>query len=176
MGAANFVSGFWEIIKEIWGWCEFITVLDEWEEAVQLRMGKFKRCVKAGWWIHWPAGIDEFHTMNVRPDAMDLDEQTLTTADDVKIVITVVLMWEIFDIKKCTLDVDDASETLQQIAVGFVHDKIEVTNFNDIRTKEFRNSLKRSIQAQARKWGITVSQVRIQDFAETHVYRLIGGL
>jgi regulator of protease activity HflC (stomatin/prohibitin superfamily) len=85
-------------------------------------------------------------------------------------------MWEIFDIKKCTLDVDDASETLQQIAVGFVHDKVETTNFNDIRTKEFRNSLKRSIQAQARKWGITVSQVRIQDFAETHVYRLIGGL
>jgi regulator of protease activity HflC (stomatin/prohibitin superfamily) len=176
MGAANFVSGFWEIIKEIWGWCEFITVLDEWEEAVQLRMGKFKRVVKAGWWLHWPAGIDEFHSMNVRPDAMELDEQTLTTGDDFKIIITVALLWEIFDIKKCTLDVEDAADTLEQIAVGFVHDRVEATDFNDIRTKEFRNGLKRSIQTQARKWGITVTQVRIKDFAETHVYRLIGGI
>ena len=176
MGAANFVSGFWEIIKEVWGWLEVITVLDEWEEGVQLRMGKFKRTVGAGWWLHRPFGIDEFHVLNVKPDAMDLDEQTLTTLDDIKIVITVVMIWEIFDIKRCTLDVEDAAETLQQIAVGYVHDRVEVTNFNEICTKEFRTGLKRSIQRQARKWGITVSQVRIQDFAETHVYRLIGGL
>lgn len=170
----NFVRDAWEILWDILGYFQVITFLDEWEEGVVLQAGRFRRVVSAGWWLHCPLGIDEFHTMNVRPDAMELDEQVLTTADGHKIVIKAVLMWSIFDIKKCVLDVEDAADTLQQIAVGFVHDLVEDTDWDEIRTKKFRDALKRLIQKQARKFGITVSQVKLQDLAETRVFRLIS--
>ncbi len=170
----NFVKDAWEVIWEVLGWFQIVTVLDEWEEGVVLQLGKYRRTVKAGWWLHLPLTIDEFHVMNVKPDAMPLDEQTCTTADEYKIVIKVVMMWSIFDIKKATLDVDDAAETLEQIAVGYVHDLVEVTDWDDIRTKAFRSALKQRIQKQARKFGITVSQVKVQDCAETRVFRLIS--
>jgi regulator of protease activity HflC (stomatin/prohibitin superfamily) len=170
----NFVRDAWDVIWEILGWFQVITVLDEWEEGVVLQMGKYRRTVKAGWWLHCPLEIDEFHTMNVRPDAMELDEQTLTTADDYQIVLKVVMMWSVFDIKKAMLDVDNAAETLEQLAVGYVHDLVEVTEWDEIRTKAFRSSLKSHIQKQARKFGITVSQVKLSDCSETKVFRLIN--
>jgi regulator of protease activity HflC (stomatin/prohibitin superfamily) len=126
----NFVKDAWEVIWEVLGWFQIITVLDEWEEGVVLQLGKYRRTVKAGWWLHLPLTIDEIHVMNVRPDAMELDEQTLTTGDESEIIIKVVLMWSIFDIKKCTLDVEDAAETLEQISVGYVHDLVEVTDWD----------------------------------------------
>ena len=169
----NFVRDAWEIIWDMLGWFQVITFLDEWEEGIVLQAGKYRRTVKAGWWLHCPLGVDEFHTMNVRPDAMELDEQVVTTADGYEIIIKAVLMWSIFDIKKCLLDVEDAADTLQQIAVGYVHDLVEVTDWDEIRTEAFRNALKQRIQKQARKFGITVSQVKLQDLAKTKVYRVI---
>jgi regulator of protease activity HflC (stomatin/prohibitin superfamily) len=169
----NWVSSLWETLWDIMGWFQICTFIDPWEEGVLVRRGKFKRVVTPGVAWHLPLAQDEITTLNIRPDAMELDEQVLTTKDGYKIVIKAVLMWSIHDIRKCLLDVEDAAETLEQISVGYVHDVVELTNFDDIMTKNFRRELKKSIQTQARKFGITVSNVKIQDFAETKVIRLI---
>jgi membrane protease subunit HflK len=169
----DFVRSSWDIIWEFLGWFQICTFIDEWEEGVLLRRGKFSRVVKPGIAWHFPLEIDEITVLNVKQSSMELDEQVLTTADDVTIAISVNLLWSIFDIKKCLVDVEDASETLSDIALGFVHDLVEETEWDEIRTKAFRSELKRLIQKQARKFGITASTVKIANFAETRVYRLI---
>lgn len=172
----NFIASTWEIIWDVMGWFQIATFIDEWEEGVLLRRGKYKRTVGPGIAWHLPFEIDEIHTMNVKPTAMELDEQSLTTYDDVKIVCRVVMMWSIFDIKKCTIDVEDASDTLGDIALGYVQEMVEETEWKAIRTRKFRKQLKDRIQRQARKFGITVSTVKFQDLAEARSIRLFGGL
>ncbi len=98
------------------------------------------------------------------------------TKDDKEIVLRGVLIWSIFDIKKAILDVEDASDSLNDIAVGLIQECVEVTDLKDIRTRAFRNLVKRHIQKQARKWGITVSTVRFQDLTLAPSYRIFGGL
>ena len=172
----NWVASAWDTIWEVLGWFQFVTFINEWEEGIVLQAGKFRRVLKPGWRLHCPFGVDEIYKMNIKPDAMALDEQVLETSDNVKIVIRAVLMWSIFDIKKCMLDVEDAADTLGDIAVGFVQELVEETEWAQIRTKEFREELKRRIQKQSRKWGIKVSTVKIKDLAETRVYRIFGGM
>jgi regulator of protease activity HflC (stomatin/prohibitin superfamily) len=169
----DFIRSTWDIIWEALGWFQICTFIDEWEEGVLLRRGKFSRTVGPGIAWHLPFEIDEITCQNVKPTSMDLDEQVLTTADNVKVVISVVLMWNIYDIRKCLIDVEDAEETLEQIAYGYVHDAVEVSDWDAIREPEFRKELKQNIQKQARKFGITVSTVKITNFAETKVFRLI---
>ncbi len=169
----NFIRELWDILWEVLGFFQIATVVDEWEEGVIMRFGKFKRVVKPGLRWHLPFDIDEVVTMNVKPDSMELEEQVLTTADGYKVVISVNLLWSIFDIRKCVIDVEDAADTLSDIALGYVHDLVEVTDLDDISTKTFRTALKRAIQKQARKFGITVSTAKVANFAETRVYRLI---
>ena len=171
----NFVKDAWDVIWDVLGWFQIITFLDEWEEGIVLQTGKFRRTLKPGWWLHLPFGIDEVHTMNVKPDALELAEQSLTTLDLKKIVCRAVMMWSIFDIKKCIIDVEDAADTLGDIALGFIQEMVEETEWDDIRTKSFRKELKLRIQQQARKFGITVSTVKFQDLAEARSIRLFGG-
>ena len=170
----NFIRDTWEIIWDVLGWFQICTFIDEWDEGVLLRRGKFKRVVKAGVAWHLPLEIDEITTTNVRTSSMELDEQVLTTADEYKIVISVNMLWSIFDVKKSMLDVEDAAETLSDIALGFIQELVEETEWDEIRTKAFRTELKRRIQKQARKFGITVSTVKIANLTETRVYRLIN--
>ena len=169
----NFITATWDIIWEFLGWFQICTFIDEWEEGVVLRRGKFKKTVGAGIAWHLPLEIDEIHCMNVRPASMELDEQVLTTLDGKSIVVSVNLMWSIFDIKRCTLDVEDASETLSDLAVGDVQELVEDTEWDEIRSKAFKRALKSSIQKQAREFGITVKRVKVANLALTKTIRLV---
>lgn len=169
----NFISSIWEIIWDVFGWFQICTFIDEWEEGVLLRRGKFKRVVGPGIAWHLPFEIDELHCMNVKPGAMELDEQVLTTADGKSIVISVNLMWSIFDIKRATIDVEDASDTLGDLALGDVQESVEATEWDEIRSKAWKRALKRTIQQQAREFGITVKRVKIANLATTKTIRLV---
>lgn len=156
------------------GWFQCATVVEQFEQGVLLRFGKFKRSLAPGLNWHLPFGIDEIYTVNVKPTALELAEQSLTTWDDKRIVCRAVLMWSVFDIHKVLLEVEDAESTLGDIALGYVQEMVEDTQWEDIRTKDFRTRLKKRIQTQARKWGITVSSVKFQDLAEARSLRLFN--
>ena len=169
-------TGIWLIIKEILGSIKVITVIDQWEEGVQLRMGKFLRVVKPGWWLHRPFSIDEFFTLNVKPTAGELDEQALTTLDHKDIVVKGVIMWSIFDIKKAILDVEDVDNTLGDIALGIIQDTVENQDWEYLRTEDCRKDIKKKIQQQARKWGVTVSSFKWQSIVQARTYKLFGSV
>ena len=167
-------TGLWMIIKEILGSIQVITVMDEWDEGVQLRMGKFRRTVKRGWWLHRPFGIDEFFHLNVKSTALELDEQALTTGDEQDIVVKGVLMWAIFDIRKAICDVENVEETLGDLALGIVQDMVETQDWDYIRTEECRKDIKKKIQQQARKWGVTVSSFKWQSIVRARTFKVFG--
>ena len=173
-GAANFVTGAWEVICDVWNLCECMTFMDEWDEGVLLRRGKFVRVVKKGIVLHLPFDIDEIHSMNVRPTALELEEQALTSKDGKKVTLRGVLIWSIFDIKKACLDVEDAEESLADIAVGIIQQEAECTTWAQIRTPAFRKRCLKMIQKQARKWGISVSTVKFQDITQAETFNLFG--
>lgn len=172
----NFVKDFWDIIWEVLGWFQLITFINPWEEGIVIQAGTFRRVLKPGWRWHLPFGIDELLTMNVKPAAMELEEQSLTSRDDKKIVCRGVLMWTVFDIKKCFIDVEDAEETLEDISVGVIQEQVEQADWAYIRSSDFRNDMKVAIQKQARKFGISVSTVKFQDLTLAESHRIFGGL
>lgn len=172
----NFVKDFWDIIWEVLGWFQLITFINPWEEGIVIQAGTFRRVLKPGWRWHLPFGIDELLTMNVKPAAMELEEQSLTSRDDKKIVCRGVLMWTVFDIKKCFIDVEDAEETLEDISVGVIQEQVEQADWSYIRSSDFRNDMKVAIQKQARKFGISVSTVKFQDLTLAESHRIFGGL
>ncbi len=172
--STDFITGAWEVLKEIWGWFEFLTFIDEWEEAVVLQTGKFRRVLKPGWWLILPFALDEVHTMNVKITALELDEQALTTGDGQDIVVKGVLMWSIFDIRKAICDVEDAEDTLGDIALGIIQDMVESQDWDYIKTPECRTEIKKAIQKQARKWGITASTFKYQSIVRERTFKVFG--
>lgn len=166
-------TGLWEVIKELLRYVKFITFVDAWDEGVLLRRGTYVRVLKPGVVYHWPF-LDELHFMNVKPTALELEEQSLTTSCGRRIVCRGVLMWGIKDIYQCIVEVEDAESTLADIAVGVIQELVEVTRWEDITHKEFRQDVRRAVQKQAKEWGIKVSTFKFQDLTEARSYRLFG--
>ena len=172
----NFVKDFWDVIWEVLGWFQFITFVDPWEEGIVVQAGTFRRTIGPGWWLHCPFEIDEITLMNVKPTALELEEQSAISADDVRVVARGVLMWGVFDVKKAFIDVEDPEDTLGDIAVGVVQEQIQEQDWEYIRTPEFRTDIKKAIQKEARKWGLSVPKFKFQDLTDAKSYRIFGGL
>ena len=167
-------TGFWSIVKEIFGSIKVIKIIMPWEGGIQIRMGKFYRVVGAGWWVHRPFGIDTFTYMNVKPKALTLDEQALTTLDAKDIVVQGVCIWSVFDVKKAIVDVDDAEDTLDDIALGIIQDVVENEEWDYLRTEACRRDIKKRIQRQARKWGVSISSFKWQSIVQARTFKLFG--
>jgi len=170
----TWIASIWEIIWEVLGWFQICVFIDEQDEGVVKRFGKYHRNVKKG--VAWiiPFELEEVTTMNVKPTALELEEQALTTKDRQQVTLRGVLMWSIHDIKKCMIDVEDAVDTLGDIAVGVIQEQVEAHTWAAIRTPEFRKTVKKAIQKEARRWGITVSTVKFQDLTLAGVHKLFG--
>ena len=178
----NFIKDAWDILWEFLGWFQICTFIDPWEEGILVRHGAYKWNVGAdrhlwrGVAFHLPFEIDEITTVNVRPTSMELDAQSMTTADEIEVIGKVVLMWAIFDVKKSFLDVEDVQETLENFCLGIVRDSVKDQDWDYVQTDEFLSDLKKAIQKQARKWGVSVSSVKFQDLTRARAHRVFGGL
>lgn len=172
----NFIRDTWDIIWSMLHWFQICTFVDEWDGGVLLRRGKYQRTVGPGIVWHLPMTIDEIFLINVKPTALELAEQSVTTYDNIEIVCKGVIMWGVFDAKKALVDVESAEETLGDIAVGVIHEMVEDNEWEYIRSAEFRTDMKKAIQKQARKWGISVTAAKFQDLTRARAYRVFGGL
>ena len=157
------------------GLFKFFTVIDAFEEGVLLRLGKYKRTVKPGLRFHWPFYIDNILTDNVVTDPLSLGTQSLTTKDGKSIVISAVVTWRIFDVRRTLLEVDGAESALYDVASGYIHEQVAANTWATIRKPEFPATLKKHIQKQARKWGISVTNVQFSDCSLSRSYRLWTG-
>ena len=146
--------------------------VDQYEEGVVLRCGKYKRTVGPG--LHWllPLNFETCLTDNVVMATDELDVQTLTTKDNKTINIALVLTWKITDIRRILLDVEDADDALTDAAAGYLGDMVETHTWAQIRKPEFVLTLKKQIQQQAREWGIKVIKVKCSQKAIGRGYKL----
>ena len=172
----NWVVSVWDILWEVLGWFQVCTFIDPWEEGIVTRLGKYHRNVGPGIAWHIPFELETITVLNVKPTAMELEAQSCLTDDDVKVVAKAVLMWGVFDIRRALVDVENVAETLGDIAVGVIHEQIQGQDWEYVRTPAFRNDVKRAIQREARKWGISVPKVKFQDLTTAESYRLFGSI
>lgn len=168
----NFITGAWDMIKELLAWAVFWVVIDQYEEGVLLRCGKFKRCLKPGLRFVLPCGIDKVQVDNVVLATLSLDTQSLTTKDGKAIVIEAFLTWKIIDIRKVLLEVEAVADALTDVASGYIAEQVSCHTWAVVRQPEFSRTLRKHIQKQAGQWGISVTNVQFSDCALAASYRL----
>ena len=160
-----------DVLVEFIGLFQIWFYIDEYEEGIVLRCGKFNRVVKPGFrWI-LPFSVEEVLVDNVVPTTTALGVQSLHTLDDKHINIECVLLWKITDIRKVLLEVEDADDVLVDISTGCIAEMVTSNNWDYIRSPEFVKELKKLIQTRA-KYGIKIMNVYISDCSKTRAIRM----
>jgi len=151
----------------------FWVVIDDFEEGVVLRLGRFNRELKPG--FHWimPFGFESVFTDNVVPTTNNLGACTLTCSCGTNIVIAAIVTWKIRDIRKVLLEVEGADQAMVDSTYGAIADAVMSKSWAEIVTPEFPEYLTSVVRKQCFRWGIEVMKVSLSDLGKVKSIRLV---
>lgn len=167
----EFLSHIIELIKEFYYQLVPCYIVEEYNHAIILRLGKFHRILEPGFYWKVPF-IDTLletrstvTTLNVRP-------QTLTTKDGNNIIISAVIKYQVVDPKIFLLGTENAVDAIGDLTQGRIKDFIIHRTWDEC--KKIKDSeLKKKVELEAKEWGIKIYSATITDLAITRSIRLI---
>jgi len=146
------------------------TIVNQWEKGVFLRCGKYRKVVEPG--LNWKIPFfDKIWTYEVITKTVNLKPQTLTTLDERSIVLTSIVRYHVYDVRKFLLNVMHANDVLVDTTQGIIRDIVEYTNWKDL--DDLTNTVTPEVNEEVEKWGITVETVKFPDLGEIRTYRII---
>lgn len=146
-------------------------IVNQWEEGVHLRYGKFLKVVGPG--LVWKRPFfDKLWVTPVISQTVNLSPQTVTSLDERSVVLSSIVRYHIHDVEKFLLGVMHANDVLVDTTQGIIRDIVEDTDWNDL--VDLTNTVTPEVNSQVEKWGITVELVSFPDLGEIITYRIIN--
>jgi regulator of protease activity HflC (stomatin/prohibitin superfamily) len=142
-----------------------IKIANQWEKAIILRFGRFKKLAGPG--LFWVTPVVEStanwidHRVMVTPFSA---EKTLTK-DTVPVDVDAVLFWMVWDAEKAALEVEDYRMAITWAAQTALREVIGQMYLADILVGRAKMDaeLQRIIDERTTPWGVTVQSVEIRD-------------
>jgi hypothetical protein len=142
-----------------------IRVLDEWERAIILRLGKFHKVKGPGLFFLLPFIDRVSQIVDLRIRVSDFTAETTLTRDSVTVTVDALCFWLVWDAEKAVLEVQDyedavilSSKTALRNAVS-THDLSVFLEEND----KIQESIRHTVDKKTTEWGITIQYIEITD-------------
>lgn len=158
---------FWFILSLIVGTILLfaLKIANQWEKAIVLRFGKFRRLAGPGlfWIVPLVDSVSSWIDQRVMVTPFRA-ERTLTR-DTVPVDVDAVLFWVVWDAQKAALEVGDYHDAIAWAAQTALRDIIGRMVLADILIGRERIDveLQKIIDQRTTPWGVTVQSVEIRD-------------
>jgi len=161
------ISSFYEVLPFV--------VLDEYEEGVVLRFGKYNRSLGPG--FHWRIPLAEHvDADNVKTKVVRLHSQTIELSDGNTVTVTGVARWKITDIKKAICEVEDVEEAVADALTGSIANNMKVGDFEEVQGETFAGDLLVGANIKVEDFGAEIESLELADMATTRAFKFFGGL
>lgn len=160
-----------ELISRFWKDSMPFTIIEEWNEAIQLRFGLYIKNLKPGIHVKLPF-FDSIIETPVITQSVNLPAQTLTTLDEQCIVLKAIIRYHIVDVKKFLLHVMHANDVLIDTTQGLIRDTIEITNWADL--VDVNQIITNKVRLFVKKWGISVEAVTVTDLGIVKTFKIFN--
>ena len=167
-----------QLIEVILGYVEsakFWTVINCYEAAVILRLGKYNRTLDPG--FHWvvPFIESEFRG-NVVPSTFHVGPMSLTTKDGHAVVLSGVVTWSIGDIRSFLLEVEDAESVIEDSCYGTLGDMVRERDWDQLiePKSRFRFFVEKRLIRTMKKYGVVVEHFQFSDLTRSRTLRILG--
>lgn len=141
-----------------------IRVIDQYERAVKLRLGKYAGTLHPG--LRWiiPV-IDRIKKVDIRVIATDIPAQEVITKDNVPMKVNGVVFFKVTNSDKAILEVEDYKYAISQLAQSALRDMTGKAELDSVLAKreEIGNQIQKIVDAETDPWGIKITDVKIKD-------------
>ncbi len=150
----------------------FWEVVQPYERACVITLGKWVRVMGPGIHWLWPFEIDKIVTENVVMTTETTGQIDVTTQDGIAIVCSCVYRWHIRDVKKLTLDCEDASDVLQDSTDAQVSRALRYRTWKAIYGKpdEWVAEAQEAIRRRMGRYGMVLEELQVLNLTETQVF------
>ena len=145
-------------------------IIDEWDQAVVLRNGKFRRVVRAGLYFKIPF-FDSIWRYTVITQSIDIPPQSVTTADGKNVVVKGIIRFSVVDIKAFLLNITQPADVLTDTTGGMIREIIEDTEWSGLI--DIDKKLTSEVGKFVKRWGIKVERVTLTDLQIANSIRII---
>ena len=154
---------------------KFWVVLLPYEEGVQLRLGKFHRVLACGsfYWVI-PLGIDHCITHNVVPITHSLGDESSTTKDGKSIGFSSVVTYQVRDIRKALLDVEDVTHAVLDACSGEIGRVLRESTWEEILRSDMVDKLTAACRKRGFRFGIEIMAVQLAGISLVRSIRLMS--
>ncbi|MDR2740528.1 MAG: hypothetical protein LBB68_11965 [Treponema sp.] len=142
-----------------------IRKVDEWERAIVLRFGRFRRVKGPGLFFLVPLADRIVQTVDLRIRVTDFSAQETLTRDSVTVTVDALCFWLVWDPEKAVLEVENyedavilSSKTALRNAVSS-HDLSTFLEHGEVIQKQIQEEVDR----KTTEWGITIQHIEITD-------------
>lgn len=143
----------------------FFILINQYERAIILRLGVFKRIVKPGIHLRLPLA-DNVLVIDIREKVREFNAERMLTKDNVPVTIDAILRYKISEDRSqdALLNVENFNEMIEQVSQTTLRNKIGSSFFQEILSEreEIDKNIKQIISEEADNWGLKVTGVEIR--------------
>lgn len=142
-----------------------IQVAYQWEKAVILRFGKFRRLRSSGLFTILPVIDKVANYVDQRIRVTDFKAETTLTRDTVPVNVDAIAFWMVWDAEKAVLEVESFDDAIALSAQTALRDGIGKHELADMLCHRDRlgGEIQQVLDGKTNAWGITVQSVEIKD-------------
>lgn len=161
-----------ELMVQGWRFITPICEVDVHETGAILRCGKWGRAVVAGWHWKWPV-LEKLIVVESCITTLRLPHQTLTTKDDVGVVVAGIIKYQIVDVKPYVTEIWDQNDVLADVTMGAIRRVILGKTYADLVTINPEDDVLSAVRKEVNRYGFKVHRVTFVDLARVRSIRLI---
>jgi len=158
-------TAMWVAAAAILAAAASIRMADQWEKAVVLRMGRFRRLKGPGPFLLIPVIDRVYKYIDQRVRVTDFQAEKALTKDTVPVNVDAVVYWMVWDAEKAALEVQRYKEAVAYLAQTGLRDMIGRHELADLlqNREKIAAALQESLDEYTNPWGITCQHVGIKD-------------
>ncbi len=141
-----------------------IAINQQWQEAIILRFGKFKRLVGPGMFFKWPL-MERFLRQDIRIQTLDVMKQEVMTKDNISLMADAVVFMKITSTPKSLMNIVNVKLSVMQYSQTTMRDVIGSVELDDLlaRRDEIAERIKSIVDRETETWGVDIRSVNLQN-------------
>ena len=142
-----------------------IRIVQHWERAVVLRLGKFSRLAGPGLFLVIPVFEHVTICIDQRIIATPFQAEETLTSDLVSVDVDAVLFWMVWNARMACVEVENYPKAVAWSAQTALRDAIGRVSLAELATrrKQIDAQLQETLTTKTEPWGITIMSVEIRD-------------
>ncbi|MDJ0556856.1 MAG: stomatin-like protein [Microcoleaceae cyanobacterium MO_207.B10] len=142
-----------------------VKVVDEGDQALVERLGKYRRTLKPGLQLVLPLLEKIAYVDTVRERVLDIEPQSVITNDNLTLQVDAVIYWQIIDMERAYYAIEDVEDAIASIVLTSLRSEIGRLQLREVlSTKdEIDKALLKKLDEATNTWGVKVIRVEVQN-------------